>query len=137
MSILAVANCPGCGRVFQRNLRNMCMDCIKSIDDEFEACYRFMLYNRRATTEQLRQATGVSQQRITQWMKDHRLSAADFPNLTYSCNSCGAPIRQHHLCLPCSSRLTRDIRELHAQEAKKIDPGIGFYSRDRVRARSK
>ncbi|WP_282935699.1 flagellar protein [Paenibacillus sp. RC67] len=133
MSILAVANCPGCGKVFQRNLRNMCMDCIHTMDKEFEACYRFMLHNRKATTEQLRNATGVSKHLLTQWIKDNRLSVADFPYLTYSCNSCGSPIRQHHLCFPCSSRLSRDIRELQAKEAKKASKGTGYYSINRGR----
>lgn len=133
MSILAVANCPGCGRVFQRNLRNRCMDCIQSIDNDFEACYRFLLNNRKATTEQLRNATGVSKQLITQWIKEHRLSVADFPYLTYPCNSCGGPIRQHNLCFPCSSRLTRDIRELQAKEAEKKPKVVGYYSVDRAR----
>ncbi|WP_081823983.1 flagellar protein [Paenibacillus sp. UNC451MF] len=133
MSILAVANCPGCGKVFQRNLRNLCMDCIKSIDHEFDACYRFMLHNRKASTEQLRNATGVSKQRLTEWIKDKRLSVADFPSLTYPCNSCGSPIHQHNLCFPCSSRLSQDIRELQAKEAKKSAMGVGFYSLDRGR----
>ncbi|MFE5317100.1 flagellar protein [Paenibacillus sp. NPDC056579] len=128
MSILAVANCPGCGRVFQRNLRNMCTDCMKSLDSEFDICYRFMLQNRKATTEQLRSATGVSSQRLTAWIKEKRLSVKDFPHLSYPCNSCGVPIHQNQLCVSCSSRISRDIRDLLHKEEKVASAGIGFRS---------
>jgi predicted amidophosphoribosyltransferase len=42
MSILMVANCPGCGKVFQKNLRNLCQDCVSNLQNEFDACDRYM-----------------------------------------------------------------------------------------------
>ncbi|WP_259620223.1 flagellar protein [Paenibacillus doosanensis] len=128
MSILAVANCPGCGRVFQRNLRNLCMDCISTIDNEFDSCYRYMLHNRKASTGELSRATGVSVQRLTGWIRDKRLSTSDFPNLTYPCNSCSSPIREHRLCVSCSTNLTKEIRGLKWLDERKTVQGVGFHS---------
>ncbi|TDF99276.1 flagellar protein [Paenibacillus piri] len=127
MCALMVANCPGCGKVFQKNLRNLCMDCVKKLEHEYEACYRYLLSNRKAATSDLSHATGVPESTIFSWIKDRRLSAIDYPNLTYPCNSCGGPIRQESLCQPCRNRLTRDIQEMRDKELRRTD-GSGFRS---------
>jgi flagellar operon protein (TIGR03826 family) len=128
MSTLMVANCPGCGKVFQKNLRNLCMDCVKSLESEFDVCFNYMRSNRKATTQELSTATGVSAQRIISWIKDKRLPAIDYPNLTYPCNSCGNPIRQENICYPCRSRLNKEIKELQDKETLRAK-GVGFISR--------
>lgn len=128
MSILAVANCPCCGKVFQKNLRNLCMDCIQALENEYDACCLYLRSHRKATTEELVQATGVSRLKITGWIKSKRLSVNDYPNLTYPCDSCGVPIRLNKLCYSCSTRLSREIRELQSEEKKTFLPGIGYRS---------
>ncbi|MFH5184807.1 flagellar protein [Paenibacillus sp. TAB 01] len=130
MSILAVANCPCCGKVYQKNIRNLCMDCMRALDNDLDTCYTYLRSHRKATTEELRQATGVSVQLITEWIKSKRLSINDYPNLSYPCDSCGAPIRHQKLCFPCSTRLAREIRELQPKEpAAAQSAGIGYRSR--------
>ena len=37
---LPVAHCPGCGKVFQKNLRNMCMHCAAEEDAQIVAIER-------------------------------------------------------------------------------------------------
>ncbi|MEK3721706.1 flagellar protein [Paenibacillus sp. FSL H8-0034] len=129
MSILMVANCPGCGKVFQKNLRNLCQDCVSNLQNEFNACDRYLRSNRKATTEQLSEAVGVSVKQIIIWIKDKRLPVTDYPNLTYPCNSCREPIRQQEMCYPCRSRLTKDIREMQDKDASRVQQGFGFRSR--------
>jgi flagellar operon protein (TIGR03826 family) len=129
-----VANCPGCGKVFQKNLRNLCMDCVKSLEGEFDICFNYLRSNRKATTNQLSADTGVPEQRIISWIKDKRLPAIDYPNLTYPCNSCGGPIRQESICYSCRSRLTKEIKEMQDKEALRSQPfGLGFRSRSQRR----
>jgi flagellar operon protein (TIGR03826 family) len=129
MSLLMVANCPGCGLVFQKNLRNLCMDCMKSLDNEFDACIKYLRIHRKATTEELSESSGAPEKRIITWIKERRLSITDYPNLTYPCNSCGGPINQQDICFSCRTRLTRDIREMREKEAKQTSQGFGFRSR--------
>jgi predicted amidophosphoribosyltransferase len=129
MSILMVANCPGCGKVFQKNLRNLCLDCVKSLQNEFDTCDRYLRGNRRATTEQLSMATGVSVKQIIIWVKEKRLPEIDYPNLKYPCNSCSEPIRQQELCSSCRVRLTKDIHEMHAKEVKVVQQNSAYKSR--------
>jgi ribosomal protein L32 len=129
MSILMVANCPGCGQVFQKNLRNLCMSCMKTYDNEFDACIKYLRMNRKATTEELSSASAVAKKRIIAWIKEKRLSIRDYPNLTYPCSSCGGPENQHDICTSCRTRFTKEIREMQEKEAKQRHQGIGFRSR--------
>ncbi|WP_240762249.1 flagellar protein [Paenibacillus thalictri] len=101
---------------------------MRQVDDEFQKCYSFLRLNRKATTEELCSATGVGIKQITLFIKDNRLPVIDYPNLTYACNSCGAPIRRHQICVPCGMRITAEVNELKEKEAKK-PKGTGYYSR--------
>ncbi|MDF2859383.1 MAG: flagellar protein [Neobacillus sp.] len=129
MSILMVANCPGCGKVFQKNLRNLCYDCVNILQAEYDTCDRYLRANRKSTTEQLSMATGVSAKQIIIWIKDRRLPVTDYPNLTYPCNSCSEPIRQQEMCYSCRSRLTKDIREMQEKEAKLVHNSFAYKNR--------
>jgi len=130
MSTLMVANCPACGKVFQKNLRNLCMDCVKMLEYDFDRCHNYLRGDRKATTVKLSAETGVSERQIISWIKDKRLPATDYPNLTYPCNSCGSPIRQENICYPCRSRLSREIKELRDKETLRTQTqGMGFRSR--------
>ncbi|NHN28793.1 flagellar protein [Paenibacillus agricola] len=128
MSILMVANCPGCGKVFQKNLRNLCSYCVIALQSEFDACDRYLRSNRKSTTQQLSMATGVSEKQIMLWIKERRLSPSDYPNLTYPCNSCREPIRQQEMCMSCRTRLTNDIREMQAKEVKPLIYNTAYKS---------
>ncbi|MDR6549397.1 flagellar protein [Paenibacillus qinlingensis] len=109
---LMVANCPRCGKVFQRNLRNQCMDCSTSMNDQLKHCVDYLRRNYRSSNEQVCAVTGVSSIQLQMWMKEGKLPLSDYPNLSYPCASCAEPIREHKLCVSCSTRITRDIRKL-------------------------
>ena len=113
---LLVANCPRCGKVFQKNLRNLCLDCSSGIDVLLNSSLDFLRKHHRSTCEQVSAATGATQEQLTAWMKEGKLLLSDYPNLHYACASCSRPIRKHKLCTDCTSRLNRDIRELRDKE---------------------
>ncbi|MCP3772527.1 flagellar protein [Paenibacillus sp. MZ04-78.2] len=132
MTMLKVANCPNCGKVFQKNLRNLCQDCIDQVHGDFDRCEAYLRGNRKATTEELSRATGVSAKRIAEFIVSNRLPVAYYSGLTYPCNSCGSPIKQHHLCNSCRIRIVNDIHKMNQQEAKRKERGVGFQIRDRL-----
>ncbi|MCZ8512869.1 flagellar protein [Paenibacillus filicis] len=131
MTLLKVANCPSCGKVFQKNLRNLCQACIDSYEHDFNACYSYLRDHRKAANAELSNATGVSESRILGFIKENKLLLSQYPNLHYTCGSCRKPIRQNQLCADCRCRITRDINLLKEQEAKKLERGTGFQIRDR------
>ncbi|MNQ87790.1 hypothetical protein D3C85_1030290 [compost metagenome] len=117
---LMVANCPRCGKVFQKNLRNQCTACSTNIHDQLRNCLDFLRRNYRSTNEQVCVVTGVSILQLQVWMKEGKLQLADYPNLNYQCASCAEPIRQHKLCVDCSTRISRDIRQLNEKGAVQV-----------------
>jgi hypothetical protein len=136
---LLVTNCPRCGKVFQKNLRNQCTDCSSQLDSMLNNSLEFLRRNHRSTREEVSRATGVTIEQLDAWMKEGKLLLADYPNMHYACASCTKPIRKHKLCTDCTCRLNKDIRELKDKEQpnffrreKPIGTVGGFQIRDRL-----
>jgi NMD protein affecting ribosome stability and mRNA decay len=129
---LQVANCPRCGKIFQKNSRNQCIDCCRELDSALTRCLDFLHRNHKATEEQISQDTGVPTEFIKLWIKEGRLHISDYPNLNYPCSFCGKPIRQHKMCLDCLVRLNKDIQQLKERERSNPLPEGGFQIRDRL-----
>jgi flagellar operon protein (TIGR03826 family) len=112
-----LANCPSCGQLFVKDVRNICPSCYKSEEDSFEKVYDFIRdqKNRRATLPEVSKATGVKERTIIRFIKEGRIRVADFPNLTYPCESCGMPIREGKLCDACRTKLRKGFQR-YAQE---------------------
>jgi hypothetical protein len=130
---LLVANCPRCGKVFQKNIRNQCMDCSHELDTSLNTCIAYLRRNHRASQEQISQETGVPFDFITAWIKNGKLLISDYPNLNYPCTCCGKSIRQHKMCVDCSIRLNREIQQLN-QMTKASSPYLtkGFQISGRI-----
>ncbi|WNR42514.1 flagellar protein [Paenibacillus roseipurpureus] len=112
---LMVANCPTCGKVFQKNVRNQCMGCSTNIHQLLSATLDFLRRNYRASLEQVSASTGVSELQLQVWIKEGKIMLRDYPNLSYPCASCSAPIRENKCCTSCAMRLTREIKRLNEQ----------------------
>ncbi|WP_436237172.1 hypothetical protein [Paenibacillus sp. LjRoot153] len=82
------------------------------MNDQLKDCFDYLRRNYRSSNEQVCAATGVSNIQLQIWMKEGKLHLSDYPNLSYQCASCAEPIREHKLCVSCSTRITRDIRKL-------------------------
>ncbi|MEC0230969.1 flagellar protein [Paenibacillus alba] len=138
---LTVANCPRCGKVFQKNLRNQCSDCSHSMDAILTNSLDFLRRNHRSTNSQVCIATGATPEQLHAWIREGKLHLTDYPNLSYPCASCSKPIRQQKMCPDCAYRITQDIRELKdkdksfqvlRREKQTISSG-GFQIRERLR----
>jgi predicted transcriptional regulator len=106
-------NCPECGRVYQKNSRNMCQACSKRVDKEVMDCKEYMWHNPKITTEELSRAINLNISRVYQIIKDG-LIAKNYSNLTYPCESCGTQILKNRLCVPCldnMNTLTNQLRQ--------------------------
>jgi predicted amidophosphoribosyltransferase len=134
---LMVANCPRCHKVYQKNNRDMCMDCTQEMLGALSKCIDFLRKNHRSTCEEVSQATSVASEQILAWIKEGKLLISDYPNLNYPCSTCGKAIRQHKMCTDCSLKLSREIRTLNEEHEKKLNSrtpnnyGVGFQIRDR------
>ncbi|MGG3284514.1 TIGR03826 family flagellar region protein [Paenibacillus solani] len=109
-----LGNCPRCGKLYTLNIRELCSDCMKVIEKEYEKCATFLREQKGATIHEVSEATEVSVRQITKFIKEGRISIANAPNMAYPCEVCGTLIRESNMCESCRTRLTRELKQASA-----------------------
>ena len=124
-----LANCPRCGKLFARHFRDICQNCQRELESEYEVCIEYLRKNKGATITVLSEETGVSIRQITRFIREGRISLFNAPNLSYPCEVCGVLIRDGSMCDNCRSRLRTEVRNMETDEARKENAqrGGGTY----------
>lgn len=128
---LNVDNCPKCGAIFDKNLRNLCPACSRELDATLNKLDDYMWKHQKASTQQLHESTGVSLEQIIAFMKEDRLRSKLYPNLTYPCEKCGAGIREARVCFRCASELKQAFQLQKPEQAQRT-AGTGFRIGERM-----
>jgi len=117
---MELANCASCGNVFAKSMRDICRDCYMKEEEDFKTVYKFLTVrkNRQATILEIVDGTGVDEDLIIKFIKEKRLRASEFPNLSYPCDKCGNPILEGKLCGTCKDSLINAI-EYHEKVSEK------------------
>lgn len=127
-----LGNCPRCGKLFAMNFRNICQECSKLIENEYQLCSDYLREQRGATMSELSEATNVSIRQITKFIREGRISVIDAPNLSYPCEVCSTTfIQEGNMCTPCRTRLTKELNQsLKDGQSRKVSDlnGKGAYS---------
>lgn len=116
---IGLDNCPRCGRLYARGLREMCPACVRVIEEEYERCVKYLRENRGATIHELSEAVNVTVRQITKFIREGRISLLDAPNMSYPCEVCGFLIREGGLCDACRQRLAKDMRNAEELDRKR------------------
>jgi len=113
-----LANCPRCGKLFVKGLRDICDECYKKEEEQFNTVYKFIRKskNRSATLTEVHDETGVPEDMIIHFIKQGRLQTKMMENLTYPCERCGAPIKTGRLCEKCQKELKSGLNAEQATE---------------------
>lgn len=136
-----VANCPKCGRIFVKGFNEVCPNCVKELEQQYEKCLRFLRDHRGCTIIELSEETGVSIRQITKFIREGRISIVHAPNMFYSCEVCGTQIRENTMCEPCRSKLAKDVRnnqeDEHRRHTQNNDHRVTYNIKDRLEDRNK
>lgn len=133
-----IANCSKCGKIFARTLWDLCPSCMKELDEMYEKVYSYLRENRGSTIQQVSEATEVPMRIITKFIREGRISIIDSPNMSYPCESCGTPIREHHLCDACRNKLTKEwkwsmeLEQRRREAAEQRQPSMSYRIKDRL-----
>jgi flagellar operon protein (TIGR03826 family) len=135
-----VANCPRCGRIFVKGIQEVCPNCTKEIDLQFDKCFQFLRENRGCTLTELNEATEVSIRQITKFIREGRISIKNAPNMGYPCEVCGTDIRDGSICDSCRNKLAKDMSnsqedETRRQERLKQENKVSYNIQDRLKDR--
>lgn len=111
-------NCPRCDKIFVKNLRDVCQDCFKIEEADFQAVYQFVRKreNRQASMLEVEEETGVKENLIVKFIKQGRLQLHTFPNLFYPCESCKKKIREGRICDDCKSNITKGLNRVESEK---------------------
>lgn len=103
-----VRNCRQCGRLYNYvggSYRNLCPDCIKSIENKFEEVKAYIEENRTATISDVSSDCEVPVKQIEQWIREERLCFADDSPIGIECEVCGKTIKTGRYCDSCKSTM--------------------------------
>ncbi|KGX86791.1 TIGR03826 family flagellar region protein [Pontibacillus marinus] len=117
-----LANCPRCNALFVKSVKSICDACYKKEEEAYDLVYKFISKkkNRTSSIDEVVEATGVEKDLVLKFVKEKRLRAGDFPNLTYDCEKCGAPIQEGKICSSCASGIQNDLeREKNIEEVQQ------------------
>jgi flagellar operon protein (TIGR03826 family) len=104
-------NCPQCGKLYVKRIRNTCDACYLEEEEQYDKVYRFIRKseNRNATIVEVSDATSVPENRIIYFIHQGRIRVKGFPNFTYPCDGCQKPINDGRLCQKCKDKLKSEL----------------------------
>ncbi len=119
MGLNHIDNCPRCGRIFVKGIKDVCPACVKEIDQMYDKCLEYLRDNRGTNIANLSEETGVSIKQITRFIREGRISLMDAPNMSYPCDVCGILIREGTICDSCRQRLSRDVNRIKEDQRRE------------------
>ncbi|MBP3966764.1 MULTISPECIES: TIGR03826 family flagellar region protein [Paenibacillus] len=119
-----LGNCPRCGKLYAKNFRDVCPNCIKQIDNEYTVCSDYLRKNKGTTINELSDATSVSIKQITKFIREGRISLVGAPNLMYPCEMCGILIRENNKCDSCRAKLLKEVSKAKHEIASRSEEEV-------------
>lgn len=108
---MEVRNCKGCGKLFNYigTLTPMCPQCMKSLDEKYEAAKKYIYDNPNASINEVSTEVDVSIQQIQRWIRQERLSFSDISPIGIDCEKCGAMIKTGRFCQTCKASMKTEF----------------------------
>jgi len=112
---MGLKNCPECGRLFMDNPAGLCLDCVRQEEKDSDKVGEFLRDKKRATIEEIHEATEVKHKIILKMIKSGRL----FGDVAvyYPCESCNEPISEGRVCTSCRNKILSQVKPV-----AKVDP---------------
>lgn len=117
---MPLANCPECGRLFNRRHERLCSACTEREDELFDLVRTHMRENDVHSASQLSDETEVALDIILRWVDEGRLELQRTEAEREGCKRCGKPAEHGDLCNRCKAELAQQIA---AQRGAVAAPG--------------
>ncbi|GAA0368051.1 TIGR03826 family flagellar region protein [Bacillus horti] len=116
-------NCPKCGTLFVKGVRDVCNSCFEEEEKAYNAVANYLRKseNKKANINQVSEDTEVSIKLITKFIKQKRISLIGLPNMGYPCESCGVMTREGQLCSSCRDKFTKGAEKQNRQLRQEIE----------------
>lgn len=88
-----------------------CPTCRKADEEDFKKVKDYIFKNGTAPALEVSENTGISLERINQYLREGRLEIPENSPIFIKCEMCSADIRSGRLCPDCAGKLTHAMRE--------------------------
>ena len=134
-----ITNCPECGKLFKKTTSKICPECVQKEEDYFLEVKKYLDDNPGATVPEVAEETGVTEKKINEFIREGRLQATAFENISAPCLSCGNPTKKGKYCSDCSQNLQSELEKAMGdkedKEEDKPKEGGKIHIRDRFNRR--
>ncbi|MGB8453945.1 MAG: hypothetical protein WCD89_16665 [Anaerocolumna sp.] len=88
-----------------------CPMCRKADEEDFAKVKNYIFENGTAPALEVSEVTGISLERIHQYLREGRLEIPENSPIFIKCEMCSVDIRSGRLCPDCASKLNHAMRE--------------------------
>lgn len=129
------AICEECGKLFRKFNREICSDCLEKEYELLDEVKVFLTKkkNKGASFEDLQNKTGITQDKLVNFVKNGSIALPEDMDITYPCYKCKKPIKLGHLCTQCSNEIKQEVeKSITKKETKKNTPTnqITYFTKD-------
>lgn len=117
---MGIANCPQCGKVFVENPSGICPDCYAQEEKDTYLVGEYLRDHPKSHIQEVHEETGVAIKVIMRMIKKGRV-IGDY-DLSYPCESCGAPITHGRVCDTCSNKILGQLRAAEEKRHRETVP---------------
>ncbi len=127
-------NCQECNRVYAHPTSKECPQCQRKRQVDFKAVKQYLQSNTGATIQMVVEDTGVSYERVDEFIKEGRLNVLP-SDAVRRCGVCQALIQNGRVCAKCKSQLS-PVEPTAPQEKVVTPPSSGkIHSLESIRKR--
>lgn len=103
---MPLANCKECGKLFLKVSSDICPECQKKEEEDFDRVKNYLKEHPNAKITEIIEETGVSEIKVNKFIKSGRLS------IKPTCEVCGRVIDSGRICPECRMKLLREVRNI-------------------------
>lgn len=121
-----VRNCSRCGKIYSYDGFNICIQCRREDERDFQKVKNYINENPGANTNEVSEETGVEPSKIIKFLRQGRLEITDESNIMLDCEKCGTSIKTGKFCDKCVVEMEREFKISigQAEDTKGLGNGV-------------
>ena len=129
---MEIANCPKCGKIFQKYSDPICESCMKKEEELFQSVRKYLVDNPDCRLDEVSKETGVSVKKIMRYLKEGRLEVSKGLEGSLHCEQCDKPIASGRYCDKCIIELSHAVDDMFGNVARakeKSSKGVKMHTK--------
>lgn len=106
-----VRNCKQCDRIYRYDGFNICSRCRNTNEDEFSTVIEYLYENKHSNIKETSEATGVSIEKITEFIRQGKIETRNFVNMKVQCIQCERTVTKGKICDKCKEEMKTTLKE--------------------------